>query len=340
MKSVILLLGCLALTVSSLYSQIPSNCTVSPVLRENYDMDIKHLALERIFKQNSPYKDSIEVSQVHQDTIWQSLAAIFNLTNHPQRDSIFEKYCIHQDVSQYYFEDLTVKISPDCPWYYNWKDLNIITGNLFLDSLFNRYGFTMTYYSTGTNWAFFTTAQSINMKAVSKLVAAVDYVLDAQPGGYLGDGSEIRYSRIGQDAFWEFDLGFGDCPAGCTGDHIYKYQVHPNCSVSFLGTTDYTITGLQLPYPKNCNISGLGVGDRAETSVKVYPNPTPGNLTIEQEVFPSGQYTLQDTFGQILKTGFLSQTTRVEVEDLPSGIYFFSMFSEKLKLPPVKILKY
>ena len=339
MKSVILLLGCLVLT-ASLYSQIPSNCSVSPVLREHYDKDVKHLALERIFSQNSPYMDSIEVSQVHQDTIWQSLAAIFNLTNLPQRDSVFENYCIHHQVSQYYFEDLTVKISPNCPWYYNWKDLNIVTGNPFLDSLFNRYGFTMTYYSTGTNWAFFSTSQSINMIALSNLVAAVDYVLNAQATGYMGDGDEIRYSLIGQDAFWEFDLGFGDCPAGCTGDHIFKYQVHPNCSVSFLGTTDYTIPGLQLPYPDNCNISGLGVGDRAEISVKVYPNPTFGNVTIEQEVFPTGQYMIQDTFGQILKKGSMSQSTLVEVEDLPSGIYFFSMFNEKQKFLPVKILKY
>ena len=339
MKTVILLLGCLALTVS-LYSQIPSNCNVSPVLREHYDKDIKHLALERIFTQNSIYKDSVEVSQVHQDTIWQSLAAIFNLTNQPQRDSIFEKYCIHQDVSQYYFEDLTVKISPNCPWYYNWKDLNIITGNAFLDSLFSRYGFTMTYYSNGTNWAFFTTPQSINMKALSNLVASVDYVLNAQPGGYLGDGDEIRYSRIGQDAFWEFDLGFGDCPVGCTGDHIYKYQVHPGCGVSFLGTIDHTITGLPLPYPDNCNISGLGVGDLAEMGFQVYPNPTYGNVTIEQAVFSSGQYSLQDTFGQILKTGSLSQSTRIVMEDLPAGIYFFSMFNETQKFPQVKIIKY
>ena len=66
MKTVGLLLDFLILTIS-LYSQTPSNCIVSPVLREHYDKDIKHLALERIFTQNSVYKDSVEVSRLLQE---------------------------------------------------------------------------------------------------------------------------------------------------------------------------------------------------------------------------------------------------------------------------------
>src|ERR1035437_4640516 len=90
------LLIILIVCIQTTKAQIPSSCIAPPVLQTHYDADIKHLALKRIFNQNSPYKDSIKVPQNYQDTISQGLAAIFNLTSVIQRDSVFDNYCIHR----------------------------------------------------------------------------------------------------------------------------------------------------------------------------------------------------------------------------------------------------
>jgi hypothetical protein len=77
------------ISVQFLNAQIPSNCDVSPILLNFYDRDVKHLALTRIYDQQSPARDSINIPQNYQDTIWQALAAIFNLTDFPARDIMY-----------------------------------------------------------------------------------------------------------------------------------------------------------------------------------------------------------------------------------------------------------
>jgi hypothetical protein len=118
------LLIILIVCIQTTKAQIPSSCIAPPVLQTHYDADIKHLALKRIFNQNSPYKDSIKVPQNYQDTISQGLAAIFNLTSVIQRDSVFDNYCIHQDVSYFVYHQIYVGVDPAYSWTQQWQNLN------------------------------------------------------------------------------------------------------------------------------------------------------------------------------------------------------------------------
>ena len=120
----LLLFILLAVCIQTTKAQIPSSCMVPFALQTHYDADVKHLALKRIYYQNSPYKDSITVPQNYQDTIWQGLAAIFNLTSVIQRDSVFDKYCIHQDVSYFVNHQIYVGVDLAYSWTQQWQNLN------------------------------------------------------------------------------------------------------------------------------------------------------------------------------------------------------------------------
>jgi hypothetical protein len=163
MKRVILLLV-IVVCSQRIMAQLQSNCNVPNVLRSNYDSDVKHLALKRVYDLGTTYKDSIKIPIKFQDTIWNGLAAIFNLTSLKERDSVFDNYCIHNQFSDYVYTDVYVHLDANYSWTQNWKTLNTSTGVLALDKLISNYGFTVTYYSSTIKYAVLTTKQTINAK--------------------------------------------------------------------------------------------------------------------------------------------------------------------------------
>ncbi len=76
-------------------SQVPSNCTVPPLLASEYHRDITQLAVQRLFELQSPDTVLVTVPQAYIDTISNGLAAILNATSIVERDSVFNLYCVH-----------------------------------------------------------------------------------------------------------------------------------------------------------------------------------------------------------------------------------------------------
>lgn len=241
--------------VHTINAQIPSSCIVPQVLQTYYDGDVKHLALKRIFAQQAPYIDSINVPQNYQDTIWQGLAAIFNLTPVIERDSVFDNYCIHHEASNFIYHSIYVAVDTTYNWTQQWQNLNTTTGITSLDNLLSTYGFTITSFSTfGSNYATLTTTQNINVIPLCDSIETFSGVLYSEPNPPIGFGNEIIYNKVGNDRFYDFTVGYGDCPSGCTGQHTFKFKVYNNCSVDYLGIFDnFDPNGL--PAPINCNIT-------------------------------------------------------------------------------------
>jgi hypothetical protein len=308
-------------------------------LATHYAGDVNHLALARIFEVKSPYRDSVVIPQIVQDTIWEALSAIYNAAAIPERDSVFDVYCIHHDISNYLFRDISVKIDQHCPWFNNWQQLKIQTGVSGLDSLFSMYGFELDYFAM-THWAFLQTSQSLNLNALCNLLRGYAYVIDAQPSGYLGDGDEINYRKIGSDRYLDFKLGFGDCPAGCTGNHTYKFHVQDDCSVTFLGTVDQTIPGLPLPWPTNCRITGSRESEDIQPVVRVYPNPATACFYLETGSMKVVRYEIRNGCGLLVDGGPIRSDLSVGVASLPQGVYYVCVFDEiNRPFQPVKLIK-
>lgn len=317
----------LAACTHIVHAQIPSSCIVPSALQTNYDGDVKHLAFQRIINQNSPYKDSIEIPQNYQDTIWQGLAAIFNLTSVIERDSVFDNYCIHHFVSNI-CHFIYVSVDTAYSWTHPWQSLNITTGLTALDNLLAHYNFTVYSYWSSLNIAKLYTTQNINVTPLCDSIATFAGVNYSEPIPSYGDGDEIIYSKNGNDRFYDFTVGFGDCPSGCTSTHTFKFKVYDDCSVDYLGVFDNITSGDIIPTPINCNITAKIENLRILSDYTIYPNPVEDFINVEANTTYNTDYFITNLYGQILQTGTFSDKIKIMTRNLTCGIYFIKFYNK------------
>ncbi len=328
MKRVILLLV-IVVCSQRIMAQLQSNCNVPNVLRSNYDSDVKHLALKRVYDLGTTYKDSIKIPVKFQDTIWNGLAAIFNLTSLKERDSVFDNYCIHNQFSDYIYTDVYVHLDANYSWTQNWKTLNTTTGVLALDKLISNYGFTVSYYSSTIKYAILTTKQAINAKPFCDSLQTFGGVLFVEPKPTMyGAGDEIIYSKVGNDQFYDFVVGYGDCQAGCIANHTFKFKVN-KCSVDYLGVFDKTSPSYSIPDPINCEItSSVKITKIIPEQIKIYPNPAKNSIFIES--IKNCKMEVFDLQGQLVMSIILSQnTSKVDITGLSKGVYFIKVTADE-----------
>src|ERR1043165_5412263 len=96
MKKIILLF---VLLCNMVHAQIPSDCTVPQLLSNIFERDIKNMAIRRMFEVQSADTAFVNIPQVWIDTVAEGLAAILNAASIPQRDSIFNMYCVHDNTT-------------------------------------------------------------------------------------------------------------------------------------------------------------------------------------------------------------------------------------------------
>lgn len=85
-------------------------------------------------------------------------------------------------------------------------------------------------------------------------------------------------------------------------------------------------------------IQSTGIKETDRITLEVYPNPTFStiNITCEHK-FIGKEFVLTDTRGSEIKTGALSKNTSVDIENLPSGLYYLNVPGNK---QTIKIVKY
>lgn len=240
-------------------AQVQSNCVPPPALQYHYNVDVKNLALTRINALRSADTSSIVIPQVCQDSIWRGLAAIYNATSIPQRNEVFDVYCVHNSsgYTRSVFNSINVTVDTLSPWISNWRNLIAPTGNQTFDDLLLNYGFSMAdffdfpQHKTGV----FTTDQLLNVKPLIDSLETFAHVVRAEKATYHGDGDKITYAMVDNYQYFNFFIGWGDCSSGCTGGFEWRFKVDYNtCSVYFLGVQG--VLPLPTQYaPRNCNIS-------------------------------------------------------------------------------------
>jgi hypothetical protein len=336
--SLITLITC----VQTINAQTPSSCIVPQVLQSNYDLDVKHLTLVRLAQTNSPYLNSIVIPQICQDSIMEGMAAIFNLPNIYDRDSVFDKYCIHEcSCLNKVYKRINVGINTTYGWTSSWQSLQTITGISPLDNLLSTYGFTVTNYSSFAHYATLTTTQSLNVLPLCDSIATFGGVNYAEPAYPAGDGDKILYSISGNIKYYDFSIGWSDCYSGCINRHTWKYKVNPDCSVEFLGEVNqYYSSSEPYPTPTNCNITvKLPELLNSKISANIFPVPSRDFITIELNNISEVNFRLIDYMGKTINSGKIIGTVDLNVKNLFDGLYFIQLCDNKSNTLTYKIIK-
>ncbi len=232
------------------------NCCTPSILFEDYEKDIKHLALSRMVNLNAPEQNLIDIDPVYQDTIWDAFSAIFHSTS-IGRDDVFDEFCLHHDIwssseAMRISNEIDVRLDPMAPWFQNWVSGDITTNNSVINSLTQKYGFDQVIFSTPIIDVFtLTTNQYINLNAFADSLATDTNIIFAERKLYFGGSTKITYQRNGGSSTIEFSAGYGDCQSGCQLWHTWSFLVDFNCDVIYLGTSGDP----NMAPPQNCNLT-------------------------------------------------------------------------------------
>ncbi|MBI4930223.1 MAG: T9SS type A sorting domain-containing protein [Bacteroidetes bacterium] len=329
----------LSLTVA--HGQVSSSCILPTVLQTAYDKDVHHLAMSRMFQIKTPDTSLFIIPQTYKDTIWEGLSAIFNTTI-PERDSVFDIYCVHHYSVEYqpWFFYTDVNVNTSYSWTTAWQNSQMTTGYTQLDNFLATYGFSFVYWYSFGSGATLVTNQQLNIFAINDSLEKFNGVNSAS-SGVIGDGNIINYNVTGNNREYEFSLGCGDCPAGCTGRYKWKFTVYPNCSVLFNGAIDMT-NGQICPSAVNCNIS-TSVHDNLSknNSFTITPNPFSTQTTLQtNNPLRNATLTVDNCFGQTVAQikNISGQTITFHRDNLASGLYFVRLTEENKTIAVDKLV--
>jgi len=322
MKSWILFLLIIG-SITPLFSQCPPDS----VLLVKYDRDVKDLALKRIRLFNHPDKVKVEIPQIWQDTIWSGLATIFQANNIPERDTVFDVFCIHNlsPMNSALTEDIYIKF--DSVWTFDIVTKQIITNNPDLNAFLLQYGliyqsdFFGTIVRAATQWP-------LNTQALADSLELFVEINFAEPTPIPGDGDRIYYNRANDLMRFDFQLLWGDCPSGCTSGRTWHFRASDNCTAAYEGRTMQGL-GEPFPAPLFCNISSSTIDPVFEC--QVFPNPFTNNIFLSIQKENTTHYQLFDVSGRIHQNGYFQHATVIHTENLQHGMYFIRMANESFQ---------
>lgn len=330
-------------------AQVQSSCNSSASLQALYGKDIAHLALVHMYNTQSADTAGIDIPQAYIDSVGRVMAAVFNLNDQLEADSVMRRHCIHQD--NYLAEThlsgarrgvtLQVKVDSFKAWTAGWRNLNAVTGYTTLDELMAYYGFQVNSYSYfgGSildNTANIHTAQVINAKAFADSLRKLDGILDVWFSPNAGDGNYIRYSYANDAAYLMFRLGWGDCPSGCTADKRWYYKIDNQCRVTLDSVHIYLAPG-PYPIPENCGITGLH-DPQQDISLSIYPNPAADVIMLETKGNKNYDYKLIDQHGRILLKGKVNGKETLQLGGYAKGLYLLRVSDKAGKGRSEKII--
>ena len=338
MKAIYLVILLIILNVGG-FTQVQSTCDIPEELEYYYRYDVADLSLGRMYQKHSSDTASITIPDEQQDSVWHGLAAIFNANDIPERDSVFDIYCIHNYSysTKYFLPYIHVLLDTTQAWTHHWLNGQMTTGYDELDDFVSTYEYYI--FSTSTTEVVIYSEQIVNSYMVGDSLTNYDGIIIAAPIHTTIDGNEIIYSFDGEYQTYKFSRGWGDCFSGCIYNHRWVFKVHyPNCTVEYMGLESNAQNNL--PDPTNCNITYIEEHNH-EIQLTSYPNPFTTSTIIEYETSgnSTAQITIYNSIGEIVHqisqspNPKVSQSQSLQVTwspgNLPAGLYFAVLRSEE-----------
>lgn len=342
-KIVILVL--VVLSLSQGFSQIvPSSCTTPYLLNSIYEPDLKNLALRRLFEVHSPDTAFVKIPDIWIDTIRAGMSAIVNAVSLPQRDSIFNLYCVHDNAPNniFIYKEIMVFVDTSVAWTQAWQNMQTLTGNAVIDNLMTQFGYQIVQFNNFSfgSMALIHTDSLWNINAVINQLEAVPGVLFAEANAIIGTAGTIVYQKVGSTRYYNFVFEWNDCFDGCDNSRTWRYRVFEDCSVEFLGIVDWGVFGIEpLPAPVNCNVfTGFPEPPDPNSGFRVYPVPATEYLHIQNPGSAIVRIQFFNVNGRLILEKNQSEIKIVDISELKNGFYHALFYTETGELKTHKLL--
>lgn len=333
-----LLLPLLSLcTLSSALAQDSLRCPLGEDLRAKYSEDLARLALDRLYAVGSPDTASVEIPSPVLDSVASDFATIYHSTS-PQRDTVFGLYCMRNlgysatFVDPVYAKGVLASVGDDTTWTEAFFEGQEASGNSAIDSVVARYELEVRgVREEGGDYLVFTSSVNLHIRPIVELLARQP-AIDTSYGlsDFAGDGDYYAYAEVDRVPTYAFGLGWGDCPAGCTGRREWRFSVDTSCGVQFVGAETVRSTPQPLPAGKECatiDLDEYGEHRPAAIDLEVFPNPVDAGGSIDLRIggLPATGILVRviDAMGRVHVRRQTSQgQLRIRLADLSAGLYY------------------
>jgi len=334
MKRVLLAICFIQLT-HLIYAQCEED--ISPQIVANYSEIVELLAL--------PASTGLFADSAIMNEIFMGMNAIFQAEDIAEVDTVFNIYCINSNYFSYdstFYNSMQFEFQLDTAvaWTENWINGSNMSGDSTIDSTlanidyytFSLLGITLMQLNTAANYAY------------------LEQFFSMQPGilevtfqpSFIGSGSFITYSLVDNIKYYDFQLGWGDCPSGCINRRTFSFSVDESCLVTFLEASG---NNLIQTFPSqdapviNCNLSNAVPSISNNYKVNVLGNPFAEKIVFN--VVGKGtnklSYQLKGVDGLTIDKGTVRPINGIDTDHLSNGIYILVIhddinftFSKKL----------
>lgn len=314
----------------TLFCQVQSSCQRDWALSHYYENCVSDLVINRLYKIKSPDSMQVIIPQIHKDSIWRGLAAIYNAFSIPERDSVFDVFCVHflNAWGSVIHPAVSLFVDTTLAWTDNWRNGILHTGYAELDHFIDHYQYDIHQILHDGAEVVLNSPLKINPWAVSDTMKVFNGIKEAYPEPEIKIYNRlIKYDRTENFQYFDFSIVWNDCINGCTYQHTWKFKVNEiNCEVEFLGLVADPTTS-EYPKPSNCNITAISTQSKTDTTpLKIYPNPAYEDVTLECEDITLVE--LWNDFQLIHQWNVEKQDqVKIDVSTLTPGIYFVKVMS-------------
>jgi dienelactone hydrolase len=107
-----------------------------------------------------------------------------------------------------------------------------------------------------------------------------------------------------------------------------------NCYCEMLGVDSLDLNSTGSDYQTNLNCSTLSIYDveNEKLNLSVYPVPTSNNISVEFTSLGIAKFVVYNIFGQPIKNGNINSGEQINLELMPSGIYYLKVNESMSKL--------
>lgn len=328
---------------------VNAQCTISPFIQQNYELDAKILALREIQSNvNDPDYDNPYIPQARIDYHLEKLSAIYeNPDSNSDINALFADFQFHVNLGLSGFLISHKKIRFAVPTSVSWVQTLIDTGSSGVTSLDNfmaQYQFTYLSNSTlvGGGNILFTLITSNDVLNINALIddleniqdivyayglpadfydvfnyTGISYSIDAFPfGGFSVEACDISFD---ENQNYEFTLHGNDCFSGCGVSESRYVSISDDCNDVIFSFT-------------------LSTEDSELTNMAIYPNPTSANLYIEG-ITNIQQLEIYSILGTAIKIPLDTSQNTVNVSSLKNGVYFLKVTDAKNRIVVRKFIK-